>query len=93
METQSPNIYTSVVSQPKTPNNHKLKISSNRSTSTGKVGHKAKYPRFTLSEQHAGEVIDLVHERGREAPLAKVRFEDGSVSFVPAAYLQYLEQK
>ncbi|MGB0914651.1 MAG: SDR family NAD(P)-dependent oxidoreductase, partial [Crocinitomicaceae bacterium] len=24
------------------------------------------------------------HERGREAPLAKIRFEDGSVSFVPA---------
>jgi large subunit ribosomal protein L2 len=55
-----------------------------RATSTGKVGHKAKYPRFPLSEQHTGEVIDLVHERGREAPLAKVRFEDGSVSFVPA---------
>ena len=31
-----------------------------------------------------GEIIDLVHERGRDAPLAKVRFEDGSVSFVPA---------
>jgi large subunit ribosomal protein L2 len=40
--------------------------------------------RSTLSEQHSGEIIDLVHERGREAPLAKVRFEDGSVSFVPA---------
>jgi large subunit ribosomal protein L2 len=55
-----------------------------RSTSTGKVGSKAKYPRFSLSEQHEGLIIDLVHERGREAPLAKVRFEDGSVSFVPA---------
>ena len=55
-----------------------------RSTSTGKVGSKANYPRFPLSEQHEGEIIDLVHERGREAPLAKVRFEDGSVSFVPA---------
>ena len=55
-----------------------------RSTSTGKVGNKAKYPRFPLSEQHQGEVIDLVHERGREAPLSKLRFEDGSVSFVPA---------
>ena len=31
-----------------------------------------------------GEVIDLIHERGREAPLAKVRFEDGSISFIPA---------
>ena len=55
-----------------------------RSTSTGKVGTKANYPRFPLSEQHEGEIIDLVHERGREAPLAKVRFEDGSISFVPA---------
>jgi large subunit ribosomal protein L2 len=55
-----------------------------RSTSTGKVGKKANYPRFPLSEQHTGEIIDLVHERGREAPLSKIRFEDGSVSFVPA---------
>ena len=54
-----------------------------RATVTGKVS-KAKYPSFSLSEQHEGEVIDLVHERGREAPLAKVRFEDGSVSYMPA---------
>ncbi len=54
-----------------------------RATTTGKLAN-AKYPGFSLSEQHEGEVIDLVHERGREAPLAKVRFEDGSVSFVPA---------
>ena len=58
-----------------------------RATSTGKVGHEAIYPRFPLSEQHKGEVIDLIHERGREAPLSKVRFEDGSVSFVPAVPL------
>ena len=55
-----------------------------RSTSTGKVGSKANYPRFSLSEQHDGEIIDLVHERGREAPVAKIRFENGSVSYVPA---------
>ena len=54
-----------------------------RASTTGKLSN-AKYPSFSLSEQHEGEVIDLVHERGREAPLAKVRFEDGSVSFVPA---------
>jgi len=54
-----------------------------RASTTGKLAD-SKYPSFSLSEQHAGEVIDLVHERGREAPLAKVRFEDGSVSFVPA---------
>ena len=55
-----------------------------RSTATGKVGKTATYPRFPLAENHTGEIIDLVHERGREAPLSKVRFEDGSVSFIPA---------
>ena len=54
-----------------------------RATSTGKLSQ-AKYPGFSLSEQHEGIVIDIVHERGRDAPLAKVRFEDGSVSYVPA---------
>lgn len=54
-----------------------------RAASTGKIA-RAKYPNFALSEQREGQVIDLIHERGREAPLAKIRFEDGSVSFVPA---------
>lgn len=54
-----------------------------RAVSTGKL-NRAKYPGFSLSEQHEGTIIDLVHERGRDAPLAKVRFEDGSISFVPA---------
>ena len=55
-----------------------------RATTTGKVDAKATYPRFALGEQHDGLVIDLVHERGRDAPLSKIRFEDGSISFVPA---------
>ncbi len=54
-----------------------------RAASTGKLAP-AKYPHFDLSEDHIGTVIDLIHERGRDAPLAKVRFEDGSVSLVPA---------
>ena len=54
-----------------------------RANATGKVA-KARYPRFTLGEQRVGEVIDLVHEQGRDAPLSKIRFEDGTVSFVPA---------
>lgn len=54
-----------------------------RVSATGKIA-KAKYPNFGLSEQRTGQVIDLVHERGRDAPLAKIRFEDGSISFVPA---------
>ena len=54
-----------------------------RAATTGKL-LPAKYPRFGLSEQREGQVIDLVHERGRDAPLAKIRFDDGSSSYVPA---------
>ena len=54
-----------------------------RAATTGKIAQ-AKYPDFPLSEQHEGTIIDLLHERGRDAPLAKVRFEDGSISFIPA---------
>jgi len=44
----------------------------------------AKYPVFELAENVKGEIIDLVHEKGRDVPLAKVRFNDGSISFLPA---------
>ncbi len=54
-----------------------------RAAATGKFAP-AKYPRFTLQEQHEGEVIDLVHETGRDAPLARVRFENGNLSLVPS---------
>ncbi len=54
-----------------------------RAAFTGKLAP-AKYPYFDLAEDHTGKIIDLVHERGRDAPLARVRFEDGSVSLVPA---------
>lgn len=54
-----------------------------RATSTGKL-IPARYPSFNLAEKREGEVIDLIHERGRDVPLAKIRFEDGSISLVPA---------
>jgi len=38
-----------------------------RVSATGK-GAPAKYLSFELSENHEGEIIDLVHERGREVP-------------------------
>ena len=44
----------------------------------------SKYPSFALSENHQGEIIDLVHESGRDVPLAKVRFGDGKISLIPA---------
>jgi large subunit ribosomal protein L2 len=54
-----------------------------RATTIGKFAP-AKYPPFALSEQHEGQIIDLVHERGRDVPLAKVRFENGSICHMPA---------
>ena len=54
-----------------------------RVSATGKISP-TKYPSFELSENHEGELVDLVHERGRDVPLAKVRFSDGSISFIPA---------
>ena len=54
-----------------------------RVSATGKIA-KAKYPPFELAEQRQGQIIDLVHERGRDAPLSKIKFEDGSIAFVPA---------
>jgi len=54
-----------------------------RAATTGKMAP-AKYPRFSLSEQHEAEVVDIVHERGRPAPLTKIRFENGSFSYIPS---------
>lgn len=54
-----------------------------RAASTGKV-IPAKYPSFTLAEQHSGHIVDLIHETGRDAPLAKVKLDNGSFSYIPA---------
>ena len=54
-----------------------------RSATTQKL-KAAKYPSFSLDEERKGEIIDLVHESGRDVPLSKVRFEDGLISFIPA---------
>lgn len=54
-----------------------------RSTITGKIAP-AKYPSYALKEQHAGQVVDLIHETGRDAPLAKIKFDDGKYSYIPA---------
>ena len=54
-----------------------------RAPTIGKLSP-AKYPAFELAENIKGEIIDLVHETGRDVPLAKIRFKDGSISFLPA---------
>src|SRR5919199_5493990 len=54
-----------------------------RAIIVGKIAP-AKYPNFKLEEHHYGKIIDIVHERGRDAPLAKIQFDDGRYSYVPA---------
>ena len=54
-----------------------------RAPSTSKLAP-AKYPSFDLSEQHEFEIIDIVHESGRDVPLAKARFDDDSIFLFPA---------
>jgi large subunit ribosomal protein L2 len=54
-----------------------------RAIIVGKIAP-AKYPNFKLEEHHSGRVVDIVHERGRDAPLAKILFDDGRYSHVPA---------
>jgi large subunit ribosomal protein L2 len=55
-----------------------------RAIKTGKIAP-ANYPTFNKNELHSGIVIDIIHERGRDAPLAKIKFDDGNYSYVPAA--------
>jgi large subunit ribosomal protein L2 len=55
-----------------------------RAITVGKIAP-AKYPYYKLDEIHSGVIVDLVHERGRDAPLAKVSFEDGTNSYIPAS--------
>ena len=54
-----------------------------RAIIVGKIAP-AKYPNFKLDEHHAGTVVDIVHERGRDAPLARIHFDDNTYSYVPA---------
>lgn len=54
-----------------------------RAIITGKIAA-AKYPNFKINELHRGLVTDIVHERGRDAPLAKIRFDDNNYSYIPA---------
>jgi large subunit ribosomal protein L2 len=54
-----------------------------RAIIVGKIAP-AKYPNFKLEEHHTGKVVDIVHERGRNAPLAKIQFDNGKHSLIPA---------
>ena len=54
-----------------------------RAIIVGKIAP-TKYPNFESNVLHIGTVMDLIHERGRDAPVAKIKFDDNSYSYVPA---------
>ena len=54
-----------------------------RAITVGKIAP-AKYPNFKMEQIHSGNVVDIVHERGRDAPLAKIHFDNGNYSYIPA---------
>jgi large subunit ribosomal protein L2 len=54
-----------------------------RAITVGKI-LPARYPNFKLEEQHEGKIVDIIHERGRDAPLAKVEFDNNNISYIPA---------
>jgi large subunit ribosomal protein L2 len=54
-----------------------------RAITVGKIAP-AKYPNFKSNKRQSGTVVDIVHERGRDAPLAKIHFDNDMVSYVPA---------
>ncbi|ADI32532.1 50S ribosomal protein L2 [Staphylothermus hellenicus] len=62
-----------------------------RSPSHRRVGP-AKYPPLKLDKTMKGKIIDLVHDPGRWAPLAKIALEDGTTFLTPAVEGMYVGQ-
>jgi large subunit ribosomal protein L2 len=54
-----------------------------RAPTVGKITPSS-YPNFRFPEKHYGSIADIVHETGRDAPLAIVRYDNNKVSYVPA---------
>ncbi|MEM0365289.1 MAG: 50S ribosomal protein L2 [Candidatus Nitrosocaldus sp.] len=51
------------------------------------------YPFYPDGEEHVGEVVDIVHETGRAAPLARIRLDDGRYCYIPALQGMYVGAK
>lgn len=54
-----------------------------RAPTKGKIAP-VSYPLYDLTVTRKGVVLDIIHERGRSAPVAKVKFEDNAVRYLPA---------
>ena len=54
-----------------------------RASKTRKIAP-AKYPSLDPKASHEAEIIDLIHESGRDVPLAKIKLDDDTISFIPA---------
>ena len=61
-----------------------------RAIIVGKISS-SRYPNFKVDELHTGIIMDIIHERGRDAPLVKIKFDNGIYSYVPAPKVQWLE--
>jgi len=63
-----------------------------RAPSKGKVAP-AKYPALPPGTTVSGVVRDIIHERGRIAPLAQVALDDGRVFYMPAVAGMYVGER
>jgi large subunit ribosomal protein L2 len=63
-----------------------------RAPSVGRVAD-ARLPPLPSDASARGIVEEIVHERGRPAPLARIRLDGGSVFYVPAAAGMYVGQE
>lgn len=53
---------------------------------------KAKYPAIPLTETYKGKIVELIHDPGRWAPLARIVLENGVEFQIPAAEGMYVGQ-
>ena len=56
-----------------------------RAITVGKISA-TNYPNFKYPEKHSGSVTDIVHETGRDAPLAIVQYDNRKISYIPATH-------
>ena len=54
-----------------------------RAPTKGKISP-AKYPKMNYQENHIGKIDQIVHERGRDTPLTKIKLDDGTNFYAPA---------
>ena len=54
-----------------------------RAPTKGKISP-ARYPKMNYQENHIGKIDKIVHERGRDTPLTRIKLDDGTNFYTPA---------